>query len=221
MDAGQLWTMLPLHNLALLLAAGASLLAMMAMLLTLGARKRNKQQIAALRERADSLWREVDEMRVVDFNQPLGAKVSDQGSRLDQERYRTEKAAYEIIWPKVWHLHDRLGIFLRAVEAGEAANELRLEARQAAIEARSQLNKGRPFCSENVESLASRLIDTEIKAHLAACQHLDQKKEAASAPSNHDLRELQDKCHTLHDGEARELLDQLASTIRHRTIRHS
>ncbi|WP_323751373.1 hypothetical protein [Marinobacter sp.] len=221
MDTGQFWTMLPPHNLTLLVVAGASLLALVAILLTQGTRRRIRQQISSLRERVDGLWREVDEMRVADFNQPLGSKASDQGSPLEQERYRTEKAAYDVIWPNIWHLHDRLGIFLRAVEAGEAANELRLEARQAAIEARSLLNRSRPFCSEAVESLGSRLIDTEIKAHLAACQHLDQKKEAATAPSNHDLRVLQDKCHALHDGEARELLDQLASAIRHRTLRNS
>jgi len=220
MDAGQLWTMLPPHNLSLLIAAGASLLALVAILILLNNRRRSQHQISALKERIDSLWREVDEMRVMDFNQPLGTKASDQGLALDQERYRTEKTAYDTIWPKVWQLHDRLGVFLRAVEAGEAANELRLEARQAAIEARSNLNQNRPFCSETVENLASRLIDTEIKAHLAACQHLDQKKEVANTPSTHDLRVLQDKCHTLHDGEARDLLNQLASTIRHRTLRN-
>ncbi len=220
MDAGQLWTMLPPHHLSLLMAAGASLLALGTILALLITRRRDKHQIRILKQRIDSLWREIDDVRVVDFNQPLGAKAPDQLSALEQERYRTEKAAYDTIWPKVWQLHDRLGVFLRAVEAGEAANELRLEARQAAIEARNHLNQNRPFCSETVENLASRLIDTEIKAHLAACQHLDQKKEVSNAPSTHDQRVLQDKCHTLHDGEARELLNQLASTIRHRTLRN-
>ncbi|WP_323753488.1 hypothetical protein [Marinobacter sp.] len=219
MDAGQFWTMLPPHNLSLLIAAGASLLALVALLMLLISRRRNQHQIRALKQRIDSLWREIDDMRVVDFNQPLGGNASDQGAALEQERYHTEKTAYDVIWPKVWQLHDRLGVFLRAVEAGEAANDLRLEARQAAIEARTQLNQCRPFCSETVENLASRLIDTEIKAHLAACQHLDLKKDAANAPSTHDLHVFQEKCHALHDDEARELLTQLASSIRHRTLR--
>ncbi|MBJ6137122.1 hypothetical protein [Marinobacter litoralis] len=219
MDAGQLWTMLPPHNLSLLVAAGASLLALVALLILLISRRRNQHQITTLKQRIDSLWREVDDMRVVDFNQPLGGKAPDQAAALEQERYRAEKAAYDLIWPTIWQLHDHLGVFLRAVEAGDSANELRLEARQAAIEARTQLNQSRPFCSETVENLASRLIDTEIKAHLAACEHLDKKKELANAPDSQNLREFQDKCHTLHNAEARELLNQLASSIRHRTLR--
>jgi hypothetical protein len=112
-------------------------------------------------------------------------------------------------------------MFLRAVEAGEAAGELRLEARNAALEARNLLNRNRPFCTESVDELVTRLIDAEIKAHLAACQYLDLLKDVSSASSNHDRRVLQDKCHSLHEGEARELMNQLVSSIRHRAIRSS
>lgn len=143
------------------------------------------------------------------------------GSPVEEARYHTEVEAYSKIWPQVWHLHERLGMFLRAVEAGEAAGELRLEARNAALEARNLLNRNRPFCTESVDELVTRLIDAEIKAHLAACQYLDLLKDVTSASSNHDRRVLQEKCHSLHEGEARELMNQLVSSIRHRTIRSS
>jgi hypothetical protein len=72
-----------------------------------------------------------------------------------------------------------------------------------------------------VDGLATRLIDTEIKAHLAACQQLDLLKDVSNSSSSHDRRVLQDKCHSLHEGDARDLINQLASTIRERSIRNS
>ena len=83
------------------------------------------------------------------------------------------------------------------------------------------MNRNRPFCTESVDELVTLLIDAEIKAHLAACQYLDLLKDVTSASSNHDRRVLQEKCHSLHEGEARELMNQLVSSIRHRTIRSS
>ncbi|GGC58741.1 hypothetical protein [Marinobacter halophilus] len=222
MDTGQLWNLLALDNLPLLLAAAALLFALIAILLSMGARSRHQEQIVTLRERADWLCREVDDVRVVQFNRASEPGTPTQGSSaLDEARYRAEKDAYDKIWPQVWHLYERLGMFLRAVEAGEAAGELRLDARHAALEARSLLNRNRPFCSEVIEGLTTRLIDTEIKAHLAACQHLDLLKDVSNDSSSHDRRVLQDKCHSLHEGDARDLINQLASSIRQRTIRIS
>ncbi len=222
MDTGQLWNLLSSDNLPLLLAAGALLFALIAILLSTGSRRRHQEQIATLRERSDTLWREVDDIRVAQFNHTSdSAAPAHSSSPLDEARYQTEKEAYDKIWPQMWHLHDRLGMFLRAVEAGEASGELRLEARHAALEARSLLNRNRPFCSEVVEGLCTRFIDTEIKAHLAACQHLDLLKDVSNASSSHDRRVLQDKCHSLHEGDARDLINQLASSIRQRTIRSS
>lgn len=222
MDTGQLWNLLALDNLPLLLAAAALLFALIAIMLSMGARRRHQEQIVTLRERADWLCREVDDIRVVQFNRTSEPGTSTQGSSaLDEARYRAEKEAYDKIWPQVWHLYERLGMFLRAVEAGEAAGELRLDARHAALEARSLLNRNRPFCTEVIEGLTTRLIDTEIKAHLAACQHLDLLKDVSNGSSSHDRRVLQDKCHSLHEGDARDLINQLASSIRQRTIRIS
>ncbi len=202
-----------------MLAAGAFGLALIALFVGSGARRRNQDQLAALRERSDTLWREVDDIRVAQFNRPGEAGGGIPGSSIEEARYHTEMEAYRKIWPQIWHLHERLGMFLRAVEAGEAAGELRLEARNAALEARNLLNRNRPFCAEPVDELVTRVIDVEIKAHLAACQYLDLLKDVSSAASNHDRRVLQDKCHSLHEGEARELMNQLVSSIRHRTIR--
>lgn len=219
MDADPLWSTISAGSLPLLLAAGALVLALVALLLGSGARRRYQDQLTALRERSDTLWREVDDIRVAQFNRPGESGKGVSGSPVDEARYRTEVDAYAKIWPQVWHLHERLGMFLRAVEAGEAAGELRLEARNAALEARNLLNLNRPFCTESVDELVTRLIDAEIKAHLAACQYLDLLKDVSTASSNHDRRVLQDKCQSLHEGEARELMNQLVSSIRHRTIR--
>jgi len=219
MGTDPLWSTISAGGLPLLLAAGALGLALIALFLGSGARRRYQEQLTALRERSDTLWREVDDIRVAQFNRPGEVGNGASGSSVDEARYQTEVAAYVKIWPQVWHLHERLGMFLRAVEAGEAAGELRLEARNAALEARSLLNRNRPFCTESVDELVTRLIDAEIKAHLAACQYLDLLKDVSSASSNHDRRVLQDKCHSLHEGEARELMNQLVSVIRQRTIR--
>lgn len=205
--------------LPLLMAAAALLVALIALAMAVGARTRQDEKLAALRERADTLWREVDDMRVAQFNRPGHEPTDGPAGPLQQAHYQTEMDAYGRIWPQVWHLHERLGLFLRAVEAGEAAGELRLEARNAALEARSLLNRNRPFCTDTVDELVTRLIDIEIKAHLAACQYLDLLKDVSSASSNHDRRVLQEKCHALHEGEARDHMNQLVSAIRQRAIR--
>lgn len=219
METAPLWSILSADTLPLTLAAVALALAIASLLVGLGARRRNQDQLAALRERSDTLWREVDDIRVAQFNRPGDAESGGPGSLVEEARYRTELEAYGKIWPQVWHLHERLSMFLRAVEAGEAAGELRLEARNAALEARNLLNRNRPFCTESVEELVTRLIDAEIKAHLAACQYLDLLKDVSNTSSNHDRRVLKDKCHSLHEGEARELMNQLVASIRLRTTR--
>ncbi|ADP98381.1 conserved hypothetical protein, secreted [Marinobacter adhaerens HP15] len=165
--------MLSAGGLPLLLSAAALGLAVIALFIGSGARRRSEDQLTALRERSDTLWREVDDIRVAQFNRPGESGNGAPGSPVEEARYQKEVEAYARIWPQVWNLHERLGMFLRAVEGGEAAGELRLEARNAALEARELLNRNRPFCTESVDELVTRLIDAEIKAHLAACQYLD------------------------------------------------
>ncbi|PHQ26968.1 hypothetical protein CLH62_05125 [Marinobacter guineae] len=221
MDTDALWRMLSSVNLPLFVSAGAFLLALISLSLISGARRRNQDQLANLREKCDTLWRELDDIRVAQFNRPGSAGSAGASSPFEEASYHTEMQAYSKIWPQVWQLYERLGTFLRAVEAGEAAGELRLESRNAALEARNLLNRNRPFCSQSVDELVTRLIDAEIKAHLAACQYLDLLKDVSSASSGHDRRVLQDKCHSLHEGEARDLMNQLAASIRQRAIRAS
>lgn len=64
----------------------------------------------------------------------------------------------------------------------------------------------------------TRLIDTEIKVHLAACQHQDLLKEVSGSPSDHERQVLREKCHGLYEGEARDLMNRLAAAIRTRVI---
>ncbi|MGC8120275.1 hypothetical protein [Marinobacter sp. VGCF2001] len=218
MDTGLPENLLATLSPSLLLALGAAVLALLALIYAARARRNVQEQLSRLKERSDALWREMDEIRVSHFNRAEQHPPAGTGS-LDQARYRTELAAYRKIWPTIWHLHERLGQFLRTVETGEAASDLRLEARNAALEARSHLNQHRPFCHETTEELLTRLIDVEIKAHLAACQYLDLVKEVRHGASDHDRRVLHDKFHSLHEGEARELLNHLVTAIRHRTIR--
>lgn len=221
METEPLGGLLAAGQLPLLMAGAALVIALITLAMISGARRRHEQRLDALRERSDTLWREVDDLRVAQFNHGPEAASNGGANPMHQAHYRTEMDAYGKIWPQVWHLHERLGLFLRAVESGEAAGELRLEARNAALEARNLLNRNRPFCHEAVDELVTRLIDTEIKAHLAACQYLDLLKDVNSASSSHDRRVLQDKCHTLHEGEARDHMNQLVSAIRQRAIRQS
>ena len=148
MDTDPLWSMLSAGGLPLLLSAAALGLAVIALFIGSGARRRSEDQLTALRERSDTLWREVDDIRVAQFNRPGESGNGASGSPVEEARYQKEVEAYARIWPQVWNLHERLGMFLRAVEGGEAAGELRLEARNAALEARELLNRNRPFCTD-------------------------------------------------------------------------
>ncbi len=123
MDTDPLWSMLSTGGLPLLLSAAALGLAVIALFIGSGARRRSEDQLTALRERSDTLWREVDDIRVAQFNRPGESGNGASGSPVEEARYQKEVEAYARIWPQVWNLHERLGMFLRAVEGGEAAGE--------------------------------------------------------------------------------------------------
>ncbi|MBW0147028.1 hypothetical protein [Marinobacter arenosus] len=218
METDPLLSVLNGPQFPLLMAAVALVVGLAALWAASSAKRTASREVETLRQRTGALGREMDELRVGHFNGPDQNNPGYSGSDADAAKYQAEKEAYDQIWPQLWQLHDRLGMFLRAVENGESAGDLRLEARNAALEARSLLNRYRPFCSESVDELVTRLIDTEIKAHLAACQHLDMSKEVSGSASDHERRVLRDKCHALYDGEARDLMNRLAGAIRHRVI---
>ncbi|WP_286220459.1 hypothetical protein [Marinobacter apostichopi] len=218
MDSESLLSITNGGQLAVLLAGAALLLGLLALWLGAGAKRSASRDIDNLRQKIGSMGREVDEIRVSQFNAPEREASALQGVEASIAKYRAEKSAYDQIWPQLWFLHDRLGMFLRAVENGESAGDLRLEARNAALDARTMLNRNRPYCSEAVDELITRLIDTQIKVHLTACQHLDLLKETAGSPSDHERRVLRDKCHTLYEGEARDLMNRLTVAIRARVI---
>lgn len=203
----------------LLILAGVSLIiALSALVYASRVRQQHDERLEVLREKADTLWREIDDIRVAHFNGPMSS-AGGTTDALMGNAYQTEKTAYQTIWPQLWQLYDRTGQFLRTVEAGEPVGDLRLEARNAALEARQGLNRHRPFCSEKVEQLISRLVDTEIKAHLAASQYLDLLKEVSTHPSDHDRQLMQEKCDSLHEHDARALMNSLAEEIRNRMLR--
>lgn len=218
MDTDSMMSLLDGAQLPLLLAVVALVVAVLAFWVANGAKGAAGKDLESLRQKTGALGREVDELRVSQFNRADAGASDGAGSGATAARYRAEKDAYERIWPQLWQLHERLGMFVRAVENGEPAGDLRLEARNAALDARNLLNRNRPFCSETVDELVTRLIDTEIKVHLAACQHLDLLKEVSGTPSDHDRRVLRDKCHALYEGEARDLMNRLAEAIRTRVI---
>ncbi|MCG7198919.1 hypothetical protein MD273_04170 [Marinobacter pelagius] len=208
-----------LSQSSLMLAALAALVvAAIAVFHSGRTRRIYQERLELLEEKTSTLWREVDELRVTGIgSEPPVLTERPEGQNSDA-RYRTEKTAYDKLWPQVWQLYDRVGAFLRAVEAGDPPGDLRLDARNAALDARARLNHNRPFCSDNAEHLITQLIDVEIKAHLTACQYLDDLKEAGGHPSDHDRRLMRDKCSALHDHEARELMTQLVQVIRKRTL---
>lgn len=212
------------HNgLPLILAVTALVVTLLVAITVFRMKSRTTAHHDILKERVDALWRDRDELRVNQFNGYSDNKnkpgAVSPGNTSTAEQFATEKAAYEDVWPQVWSLHDKLGMFLRSVESGEPTGELRVEARNAALEARSTLNRVRPFCHDEVDDLVTQLIDTDIKAHLAACQYMDLLKGGASANPNHDRTVQREKFRMLYDGEARELMSQLVATIRSRTIK--
>jgi len=200
------------------IALAALLIAVIAAFQAGRIRRAYQDRLELLEEKASTLWREVDELRVSGVESPPPMLTENTEGPKSDARYRTEKAAYDRLWPQVWQLYDRVGTFVRAVEAGDPPGDLRLEARNAALDARARLNHNRPFCCDTAEHLITQLIDVEIKTHLAACQYLDDLKDAGGHPSNHDFRVMKDKCSALHDHEARELMSQLVQVIRKRTL---
>lgn len=221
MESDVLFGFLPHNSLPLILAAAALVVSLLVAITVLRMKSRTTAHHDILKERVDALWRDRDELRVDQFNgyndnRPGAANPA---STSTAEQFATEKAAYSDVWPQVWLLHDKLGMFLRSVESGEPTGELRVEARNAALDARNTLNRVRPFCHDDVDNLVTRLIDTDIKAHLAACQYMDLLKDSAAASSNHDRTVQREKFRMLYDGEARELMGQLVTAIRSRTIK--
>ncbi len=194
---------------------------LLVMLLAFTQRKhwqRSQSNHVALKKRIEGLCQEVDEQLVAQFNN--SSEGSAAGNALAAEQHATEKSAYEELWPLVWTLHDKLGSFLRAVESGDTVGESRVAARHAALDARHALNRARPFCHQHVDAVATQLIDTDIKAHLAGCQYLDLRKETTNSESQGEDEQLRQKFRMLYDVEARELMNQLVATMRRRMVRH-
>ncbi|KPP99933.1 hypothetical protein [Marinobacter sp. HL-58] len=216
MEADTLFDLVGSDHFVLLIAVAALVVAVIAILSGTASRRKLSTQNDTVKQRVDSLWAEMDELRVSQFNSP-GASAGNDAT--GSERFAAEKAAYEAIWPVVWSLHDKLGMFLRAVEADDQAGELRLEARNAALTARSTLNRVRPFCHGDIDQLITQLIDNHIKAHLAACHYMDLRKDSLSSSSNHDRAVQKEKFHMLYDGQAKEMLDQLVTLIRNRMLK--
>lgn len=220
MDTDQLLSLIGNDGGAVVLSVIAIIVALATLIYSVNARRTQADRDDQLKHRTETLWRDMDELRINQFNGATPPLLATGGGSADADQFASEKAAYEAIWPQLWVLHDRLGIFLRSVEAGESAGELRLEARNAALEARNALNRHRPFCHEEVDSLVTKMIDTEIKAHLAACQYMDLLKDTAtSSDTTHDRNIQREKFRLHYDGEARELMNQVVAVIRRRTLR--
>lgn len=221
MDTDQLLSLIENDGAAIMLSVIAIIVAVATLIYAVNARRTQTHLDDQLKQRTETLWRDMDELRINQFNGTTPPMLATGSATAESDQFAAEKAAYDVIWPQLWLLHDRLGMFLRSVEAGETAGELRLEARNAALEARNALNRNRPFCHEEVDSLVTKMIDTEIKAHLAACQYMDLLKDTASSDTSHDRNIQREKFHLLYDGEARELMNQVVAVIRRRTLRTS
>jgi len=219
MDTDQLLSLINNDGAAVLLSVTAIAVALLTLLYVARDRRRQDFMDDQLKQRTETLWRDMDELRINQFNDTVTSLPGHGSRESDSDQFATEKAAYEAIWPLVWQLHDHLGMFLRAVESGEPAGDLRLEARNAALEARRALNRNRPFCHGDVDELVTKVIDTDIKAHLAACQYMDLMKESATSNTAHDRNVQREKFHLLYDGEARETINHLVAAIRERTLR--
>ncbi|AZR42171.1 MULTISPECIES: hypothetical protein [Marinobacter] len=217
MDMDYLFDFLATTQLTFFIAIAALVVAIVALFSASAARRAAAEQSDTVKQRVESLWHDMDEIRVSQFNGPDSTEAG--RNPIASEQFSAEKAAYEAIWPLVWLLHDKLGMFLRSVESDEPAGELRLEARKAALDARSTLNRVRPFCHDDVDGLITQLIDNHIKAHLAACHFMDLRKDSLSSNTSHEREVQKEKFHTLYEGQSRELLNQLVGAIRRRMLR--
>lgn len=225
----------------LLIAATALVLAVIAVVSGTAARRKLAAQNSGVKRRVDVLWADMNELRVPDGNDPFSthdrsdgnsagtspgnspgnryaAEIASTNHETSLARFSAEKAAYESVWPMVWALHDKLGMFLRAVEADDQPGELRVDARNAALDARKTLSRVRPFCNADIDELITQVIDNHIKAHLAACHLMDLRKDSLSTSSDHERAVQKEKFRMLYDGQAREMLDQLVNLIRQRML---
>jgi hypothetical protein len=216
MDMDYLFDFLATTPLTFFIAIAALIVAIVALFSASAAKRVAAEQSDTVKQRVDSLWHDMDEIRVSQFN---GPRSTETGNGIANEQFSAEKTAYEAIWPLVWLLHDKLGMFLRSVESDEPAGELRLEARKAALDARSTLNRVRPFCHDDIDGLITQLIDNHIKAHLAACHFMDLRKDSLSSNTSHERAVQREKFRTLYEGQSRELLNQLVGAIRRRMLR--
>ena len=216
MDMDYLFDFLATTQLTFFIAIAALIVAVVALFSASTAKRAAAEQSDTVKQRVDSLWHDMDEIRVSQFNSPSSTET---GNAIASEQFSAEKAAYEAIWPLIWLLHDKLGMFLRSVESDEPAGELRLEARKAALDARSTLNRVRPFCHDDIDGLITQLIDNHIRAHLAACHFMDLRKDSLSSNTSHEREVQKEKFHTLYEGQSRELLNQLVGAIRRRMLR--
>lgn len=215
MDLDALQTALDSH-LGLLMTAAAIIILLIGIVILSRFRQAMLSRYATLQTRLDTLWHEMDYLRLQAPEAETGAVAPADRSALVSQQFASEKAVFEQLWPVIWDLHDKLGTFLRAVESAESATDSRLAARTAALHARATINSLRPFYDGQLDDLLTRLIDADIKAHLAACQYLDHRHSGTSeSPEGH-----REKFRLIYEGDARDLLNQLVSVMRRRMVRH-
>ncbi len=218
MELDYLFNLSGADQIILLIAVTALVVAVIAVISGGLVRGKISEHNSAMKYRVDSLSRDFNAWEASQFNDSRSSREPQDDTA--SERFSTEKAAYDALWPLTWSLHDRLGQFLRAVEANDDnAGELRLEARNAALEARRALNRVRPFCHTDIDELITQLIDNHIKAHLAACHLMDLRKDSLGSGSSHEMAVQKEKFRMLYDGQAKEMLDQLVTLIRRRMLR--
>ncbi|MDC0661587.1 hypothetical protein [Marinobacter sp. SS21] len=217
MDSSSILAFFADDHLAILISCGALIVALTLVLIVNRHRQQSESEYEAQKQRLDTLWQELDDLRVGQVDMPHVA-TGHPTDGLAREHLAIERSAYEQLWPPVCDLHDKLGAFLRAVEAQEPANDDRLTARNAALEARSVLNQVRPFCHARVEELATQLIDSEIKAHLAGCHYQELQRDSDANATSHEQEVQHQKFRLLYEGEVPELMNELIEAIRRRTV---
>lgn len=98
MDVETLLDPLAWNNLPLLLAIAGLIIAVIALLHSASVRRTQQGQYQLMREKADLLWRELDDLR---SGSAPGTSLEGQlpGNTVTaEERYRTEKHAYDQLW---------------------------------------------------------------------------------------------------------------------------
>ena len=95
MDMDYLFDFLATTQLTFFIAIAALIVAVVALFSASTAKRAAAEQSDTVKQRVDSLWHDMDEIRVSQFNSPSSTET---GNAIASEQFSAEKVDYEAIW---------------------------------------------------------------------------------------------------------------------------